>query len=154
MSAMSWWRRSTLALTMMGAAISPAAADMISINVDQARVMRLPGGVATVVIGNPLIADATLQSGGIVVLTGKGYGATNMLALDRTGKTIMDTTVQVLSPAGSDLVVVYKGIERESYSCAPDCERRITLGDSPTYFNSTLSQSGARVGGAQAPAAR
>lgn len=112
--------------------------------------MRLPERVATIVIGNPLIADATLQSGGIVVLTGKGYGLTNMLALDRSGKVIMDKTVQVLGPGTSDLVVVYKGVERESYSCAPECERRITLGDSTNYFNATLSQTGVRNGQAQA----
>jgi Flp pilus assembly secretin CpaC len=106
----------------------------------------LPERVATVVIGNPLIADATLQSGGIVVLTGKGYGETNMLALDRAGKIIMDKTIQVIGPGSGDLVVVYKGVERESYSCAPNCERRITLGDSTTYFNATLAQTGARNG--------
>ena len=61
----------------------------------------------------------------------------------------MDKTVQVLGPAGSDLVVVYKGIERESYSCAPECERRITLGDSPAYFSATLAQTGTRNGQAQ-----
>ena len=65
----------------------------------------------------------------------------------------MDTTVQVLGAAGSDLVVVYKGIERETYSCAPDCERRITLGDSPAYFSATLPQTGTRSGQAQTPPA-
>jgi hypothetical protein len=50
------------------------------------------------------------------------------------------------------MVVVYKGIERETYSCASDCERRITLGDSPAYFNANLSQSGARNGQAQSSA--
>jgi Flp pilus assembly secretin CpaC len=127
-------------------AFAPVRADTVSVNVDQARVMRLPERVATVVIGNPLIADATLQSGGIVVLTGKGYGETNMLALDRAGKIIMDKTIQVIGPGSGDLVVVYKGVERESYSCAPNCERRITLGDSTTYFNATLAQTGARNG--------
>ena len=47
--------------------------------------MRLPTGVATIVIGNPLIADASLQPGGLLVITGKGYGSTNLLALDRSG---------------------------------------------------------------------
>jgi Flp pilus assembly secretin CpaC len=130
-------------------AFAPVRADTVSINVDQARVMRLPDRVATIVIGNPLIADATLQSGGIVVLTGKGYGETNMLALDRAGKIIMDKTIQVVGPGSSELVVVYKGVQRESYSCAPDCERRITLGDSTDFFNATLSQTGARAGQAQ-----
>jgi hypothetical protein len=40
--------------------------------------------------------------------------------------------------------VVYRGMTRESYSCAPNCERRITLGDSPDYFESTLTQTAVR----------
>jgi hypothetical protein len=145
MSAMSWRRNVLALLVVLATAAVPAQADTVSINVDQARVMRLPDGAATIVIGNPLIADATLQNGGVVVLTGKSYGATNMLALDRNGRIIMDKTVQVLSPSDTDLVVVYRGSQRESYSCAPDCERRITLGDAPTYFDSTLAQGGARL---------
>ena len=131
---------------------TPTQADNVTVNVDEARVMKLPERVATIVIGNPLIADAALQSVGILVVTGKGFGATNLLALDRAGRVLMDTTVQVLGASGSDLVVVFKGVERESYSCAPDCERRITLGDSPPYFSSILSQSGARTGQAQTAA--
>ncbi len=127
-------------------AAKPAAADSISVYVDQARLMKLPDRVTTVVIGNPLIADATLQAGGILVLTGKGYGSTNVLALDRTGRVLMDKTVTVMGASSSDLVVVYRGAERESYSCAPDCERRITLGDSPAYFSATLTQTGTRNG--------
>jgi len=129
----------------------PAAqADTVTVNVDQALVMKLPERVATIVIGNPLIADAALQAGGVLVITGKGYGATNLLALDRSGRVVMDKTVQVLSASGGDLVVVYKGVERETYNCAPNCERRITLGDSQGYFNATLSESGALTGQAQA----
>ncbi len=129
---------------VVGAA--PAQADTLSINVDQAQIMHLPEKIATIVIGNPLIADATLQSGGILVVTGKGYGATNLLALDRSGRVVMEKTVQVLGARTKDLVTVYKGVERESYSCAPNCERRITLGDSPGYFNATLTESATRNG--------
>jgi hypothetical protein len=140
-----------LALLVAGAiGAIPAQADTVSISVDQAHILRLPERVATIVIGNPLIADATLQSGGVLVVTGKGYGATNLLALDRAGRIVMNQTVQVLAPAGDDLVTVYKGVERETYSCAPDCGRRITLGDSPAYFNATLTQSSTRNGQAQA----
>lgn len=145
------WAWTVLFAATLGATSSQA--DTITVNVDQARLMKLPDRVATIVIGNPLIADAALQSGGILVLTGKGYGATNMLALDRAGKVVMDKTVQVLGPSGGDLVIVYKGIERESYSCAPECERRATLGDSGPYFNANLDQIGARSGKAQTPAA-
>ena len=136
---------------VVGAA--PAHADTLSINVDQAQIMRLPEKIATIVIGNPLIADATLQSGGVLVVTGKGYGATNLLALDRSGRVVMEKTIQVLGAGTGDIVTVFKGVERESYSCAPNCERRITLGDSPGFFNATLTESGARNGQAStAPA--
>jgi len=131
----------------LAASVAPAHADTVSVSVDEARIMRLPDSVATIVIGNPLIADATLQGGGVMVLTGKGFGSTNMLALNRAGKVVMDTTIQVIGPGKSDLVVVYKGVERESYSCAPDCEKRLTLGDSTPYFTGIMQQSGARIGG-------
>ena len=132
------------AATLLGA--QAAFADNITVNVDQAQIMKLPDRVATVVIGNPLIADVALQSGGILVITGKGYGTTNMLALDHAGKVVMNKTVEVLGATGNNLVVVYKGVERETYSCAPDCEHRITLGDSPNYFTATLDQSDKRTG--------
>ncbi|RDV04468.1 pilus assembly protein CpaC [Undibacter mobilis] len=137
-----------LAGLMIAMSLQAAHAETISVSVDEARIMKLPDSVATIVIGNPLIADATLQAGGVLVLTGKGFGSTNMLALNRAGKTVLDTTVQVVGPTKSDLVVVYKGVERESYSCAPECEKRLTLGDSTSYFTNIMAQSGARIGGA------
>lgn len=136
-----------LAGLMFAMPAATAQTEAVSVSVDEARIMKLPDSVATIVIGNPLIADATLQGGGVLVLTGKGFGSTNMLALNRAGKVVMDTTIQVVGPARSDLVVVYKGVERESYSCAPECEKRLTLGDSAPYFGGILSQSGSRIGG-------
>ncbi len=133
-----------LAVGMIGIMPARADTDTVTINVDQANIMQLPDRVATIVIGNPLIADATLQSGGVLVVTGKGFGATNLLALDRAGRVLMSKTVQVVGPDSTDLVVVYKGVQRESYSCAPNCERRITLGDSSAYFNANLAESAAR----------
>ncbi|MHB0773197.1 pilus assembly protein N-terminal domain-containing protein [Bradyrhizobium sp. 5.13L] len=116
-------------------------ADTIAVNVDQARLVRLPGKVATIVVGNPLIADVTLQPGGMIVVTGKGYGATNFIALDRGGEILVDRQIQVEGPSDR-LVTVYRGVERESYSCVPLCQRRVTLGDSDTYFTNTMNQAG------------
>ena len=144
------WARTIIFAATLGAPAAQADTDTVNVSVDQAVVMKLPQLVATIVIGNPLIADAALQSGGILVITGKGYGTTNMMALDRSGRVVMDKTVEVRGAPGNDLVVMYKGVERETYSCAPDCEHRITLGDSQPYFTTTLGQSGARTGGAQA----
>lgn len=121
-----------------------AQAETVTVSLDQARIMKMPDRVATIIIGNPLIADASLQAGGILVITAKGYGSTNLMALDRTGNVVMDKTVQVLAETGKDLVVVYRGADRESYSCSPVCEPRLSLGDATPYFSSVLSQGGTR----------
>jgi Flp pilus assembly secretin CpaC len=142
-------RRHARVCLLVAAAVlaSPAAGlaeptvDTIAVNVDQAKLVRLPGKVATIVVGNPMIADVTLQPGGMIVVTGKGYGATNFIALDRSGEILVDRQIQVEGPSDR-LVTVYRGIERESYSCMPQCQRRVTLGDSDNYFNTTMSQAG------------
>jgi hypothetical protein len=127
--------------------------EAIAVNVDKAKLVRLPARVATIVVGNPLIADVTLQTGGIIVVTGKGYGATNFIAMDRTGEILVDRVIQVEGPTDR-LVTVYRGIERESYSCMPICQRRITLGDGETYFKSTMDQAGSLSGTASGAAAK
>ncbi len=118
-----------------------ATSEPISVNVDQAKLVRLPEHIATIVVGNPLIADVTLQPGGLVVVTGKGYGATNVIAMDRAGSILVDRIIQVEGPS-DQVVTVYRGLERESYSCMPICQKRITLGDSPAYFKATMDQAG------------
>src|SRR5664279_3553166 len=114
--------------------------DTVVVSVDQAKLVKLPSGVATIVVGNPLIADVTLQNGGVVVVTGKGYGATNFIAMDRSG-ILIDRLIQVEGPT-DELVTVYRGTERETYSCMPICQRRMTLGDADKYFKSVLDQAG------------
>jgi len=123
------------------AAIAEPSASAIAVNVDQARLVKLPARVATIVVGNPLIADVALQAGGVIVVTGKGYGATNFIAMDRTGEVLVDRLIQVEGPT-DQLITVYRGVDRESYSCMPICQRRITLGDGDNFFNSTMNQAG------------
>jgi Pilus formation protein N terminal region len=124
----------------------------IPVNIDQAKLIRLPERVATIIVGNPLIADVTLQVGGIIVVTGKGYGATNFVAMDRNGEVLVDRVILVAGPA-DPIVTVYRGIERESYSCTPICQPRITLGDSDRFFKATIDQAGNLSGQAAAAAA-
>jgi putative type II/III system pilus formation protein len=126
-------------LMLPAAGRAEPAADAIAVNVDQAKLVRLPTKVATIVVGNPLIADVALQSGGVVVVTGKGYGATNFIAMDRGGEVVMNRIIQVEGPT-DQIVTVYRGLERESYSCMPVCQRRATLGDGEGYFKSTMDQ--------------
>ena len=121
------------------AALAEGTSDPISVNVDQARLFKLPGQIATIVVGNPLIADVILQPGGLVVVTGKGAGAPPGRAMDRAGRILVDRIIQVEGPS-DQVVTVYRGLERESYSCMPLCQKRITLGDGAAYFKATMDQ--------------
>jgi Flp pilus assembly secretin CpaC len=135
-------------LAIVASAGTAAVADTLVVRVDQARIARLPAGVSTIVVGNPLIADVSLQQGGLMVITGKGYGVTNLIALDRAGNLLSEHAIQVQGPT-DNVVVVYRGVERESYSCTPRCERRITLGDTAEFFDATINQTSSRNGRAQ-----
>jgi Flp pilus assembly secretin CpaC len=121
-----------------------SGSDSISVVLDRATVLKMPEKVATVIVGNPLIADVSLQPGGIMVLTGKGFGATTVL---------MEKTIQVSGPR-DDVVVVHRGVAQESYSCNPNCESRITLGDAQPHFQSALAQTMAKTGAAQGQSAK
>jgi Flp pilus assembly secretin CpaC len=136
------WLAATLLLA------GTAAAEPIEVTLDQAKVVKMPEKVSTVVIGNPLIADVSIQPGGVMVVTGKGYGSTNVVALDRTGSVLMERPVEVRGPR-EGVIIVYRGVERESYNCAPNCEQRVTLGDAPKFFDATLNQTMTRSGSAQ-----
>jgi Pilus formation protein N terminal region len=125
-----------LACTIAVTSISAANAETVNIILDQASILKLPEKVATIVIGNPSVADGSLQSGGLLVVTGKGYGTTNALT---------EYALKVSAPKDGR-VTIYRGVERETWSCVPNCERSVMLGDSQAYFETAVSQAGARNG--------
>ena len=141
-----------LLLWPLAARTEPAIDAAIAVNVDQAKLLKLPARVTTIVVGNPLIADVTLQNGGIVVVTGKGYGATNFIAMDRSGEVLVDRLIQVEGPTDR-VVTIYRGVDRETYTCQPVCQRRATLGDGDNYFKSVMDQAGSLNGQASTTAA-
>jgi Flp pilus assembly secretin CpaC len=117
----------------------PPADEPIIVRLDQATLIKLPDRAATVVIGNPLIADVATQPGGIGVITGKGYGGTNIVVMDRGGVVLLEKAVVVTSPP-DHVVYVYRGPARTTYSCNPDCSARVNLGDDPDMFDKILAQ--------------
>ncbi len=131
-----------LAAALMSAPASHAR-ETLEVVVDRAAVIRAPAGTATLVVGNPLIADTSIQPGGVIVVTGKSYGITNFVALDATGALVMDMTVNVRAP-DERVVTVHRGVRRESYSCTPVCERTLRIGDDEAFFNQVGGQFGTR----------
>jgi Flp pilus assembly secretin CpaC len=132
-----------MALFLTATASAVRADDTIVVHLDEARVIKLPDRATTVVVGNPLIADLSVQSGGLAVITGKSYGATNFLIMDKSGAVLTEHTVEVQGPTDK-IVVVYRGINRATYSCTPECAARVTLADQTEFFTDTLARMSAR----------
>jgi Flp pilus assembly secretin CpaC len=86
------------ALATFAAAAPAAAVEPIFVRLpsphreDPARVVKL-------VVGNPLVADVTVEPGGVAVITAKGHGTTNIVALGNAGIVLMERPIEVQEPA-------------------------------------------------------
>jgi hypothetical protein len=130
------------------AAPDSAKPEAVKVMLDQAKVAQLPAGVRTLIVGNPAIADVTMLKGGeAMVITGKGYGETNLIALDASGNIIEEKNIDV-EPTRS-VLVVQRGDARESYWCNPLCMPTVQLGDENKAFTEASGQISARNGLAQ-----
>lgn len=119
------------------------APTMVTVTVDNAKVIRLPDRTQTVIVGNPIIADVALQKNGVLILTGKSFGSTNLIALDASGSMLAESTISVQAPQAA-VITVQRGLDRESYSCTPNCQPSIQLGDATKYYGEVSGQAEAR----------
>lgn len=140
----------TLALTVATSAwVGNASASESGVNdpvvvvVDRAKVFRVSRPAATVIIGNPSIADATVQDDVTIVLTGKSFGVTNLIILDNDGEPIIDETI-VVRGHEQNTVRIYRRSHKETMACAPVCEPTLTIGDNTSVFSRAQAQISAR----------
>jgi Flp pilus assembly secretin CpaC len=111
-----------VALLATAAFAMPAKSEAgIEVTMNQAKIVKLTRPADTVVIGNPAIADASVQDASTIVLTGKGFGVTNLVVLDSDGSPIIDEQVTVVRQAASS-VRIYRRAEVQTMSCTPYCE--------------------------------
>ena len=106
---------------------------LIDVTIDEARLIRLDAEAAQIIVGNPAIADAAVQSTRLLVVTGKSYGATNLIALDANGGEILNVRLGVHENEARQ-VTVYRGTKRQSLHCAPDCQHVLSIGDDKAQF--------------------
>lgn len=139
----------TMALFAAGAAgaetsSSPeSAAPPVVVTVDRAKVYRISRPASTVIIGNPSIADATVEDDRTLVLTGRSFGVTNLIVLDAQGEPIVDETI-VVRGHETNTVRIYRRSQRETLACAPVCEPTLTIGDNAESFGFASDQITAR----------
>jgi Flp pilus assembly secretin CpaC len=112
----------------------------IAVKANMARILRISAPAATVIIGNPGIADVTIQDPQTLVLTGKSYGQTNLIVLDSQGNPIADTMIEVIQET-ADVVTMYLGNARTTLACTPTCQQTIMLGDDISFSTTALTSS-------------
>lgn len=119
-------------LTACAATAAAAGSDLI-VRYDQSQLLRLPKPISEVIIGNPSIADVAVQGPDLLVVTGKTFGITNIIALDQQRNVIQDQRV-IVQRDEARVVNLHKGSQRQSFTCSPNCTPTITIGDDTAYF--------------------
>jgi Flp pilus assembly secretin CpaC len=127
----------TLSLCTVGTPLASEFKTEVNVQMNMARILRLPSDASTVVVGNPLVADATIQDPKTIVLTGNSFGSTNLIALDAVGNPIADLLVHV-SAEQDNMVIVYQGMAKTSVACAPTCQPMALGGDDPVYTKNVV----------------
>ena len=72
-----------------------AVSRRVTLGVDKSMIVDLEAPAADVVISNPEIADAVVQTAQRIIFRGIKYGQTNALIFDRAGNTLLDLNISV-----------------------------------------------------------
>ena len=131
-------------IAALAAAPNRANANDIIARFDQSQIIKLPRPVAEIIIGNPMIADVAIQSNNLLVITGKSFGLTNIIALDAERNIILDQRVMVQRDNTRQLYLTKAG-KRQTYNCTPQCNPTITVGDDAQYFDGVARSSERKI---------
>jgi Pilus formation protein N terminal region len=146
-----------LATALLTVGAAQARSGAVSIPLDEVRMVAFAKPVATLYVGNPMIADITMIDKRHAFVLGKAFGATNIIALDSAGRQISNNQVFVSGGGGGGVVTLQKGSARVTYSCAARrCEMTPRPGDSKDLFETNMDEiqkhqdAGAKSSGGQA----
>jgi len=111
---------------------SANAGTPLTLEVDQSQVVILNADPSSIVVGNPSIADASIN-GRQIFVHGHTFGQTNLMVFDSAGNKLIDYELTVAHNTQNQVALfkgsTYYGTQRYSYSCAPNCEVNMMIGD-------------------------
>jgi Flp pilus assembly secretin CpaC len=120
----STWPFMVAAGIALSAASNAHAADALSVELDGARILKLDSPASDVVIGNPNIADVTVQTPNRLVIIGRAPGVTRLIVMS-DGAITMDTQVVVAAKNASAQVSVLapdgKNVTETIFACGDRC---------------------------------
>ena len=117
------------AALLFSPAIGTAQSASLNVEIDQAQRVQLRGPAGSVIVGNPAIADVTVVDANTLYITGKGYGVTEIVAVDAIGRTVFQSQVVVTDGSGTGRVRVWRGAQATEMACAASCSASSRNGD-------------------------
>ncbi|WP_226637792.1 MULTISPECIES: pilus assembly protein N-terminal domain-containing protein [Brevundimonas] len=110
------------AAAVFGAALAtPALAqDSLRVDIDQTARIQLRAPAGSVIVGNPQIADITVVDANTLYVTGKGYGITEIVAVDSIGRTLFQSQI-IVSAGDEGRVRVWRGGQVTEMACGSTC---------------------------------
>lgn len=128
-------------LALSGAAMADAS---VKLDVDDAKLIKLAGEASTVVVSNPMFADASIQGNKLIVI-GKNTGRTKIIVLDLDGNQLANMMIKV-QRAEDQVVSVYRAGQQYTFTCEPFCDQTLTVNDEAGQFKAQADQIGLKTG--------
>ncbi len=106
------------------------AAPSVALSLDEVRTLTFETPVSTIYVGNPTIADVTMIDARHAFVQGKGYGRTNIMALNHDNVMVYNNHVTVTGIESGGTVTLHRGTQRVTLNCiGSHCEATPTPGD-------------------------
>lgn len=134
-------RRLLFASVLFAATAGAASAgSALAVPLDEVRVVSFAKPVATLYVGNPVIADVTIIDNRHAFVQGKAFGSTNVVALDSRGRPIANQSI-VVSGKGNATVTLQRGNQQTTFACAASrCQPAPQPGDGKDAFEPAMDQ--------------
>ena len=107
-----------------------AQARPLNIEIDSATRVQLRAPAGSVIVANPRIADVTVVDANTLFITGKGYGVTDVVAVDALGRPLLQTQI-IVSAGSTGAVRVWRGAEATDMACGSSCSPSVRSSSAP-----------------------
>ncbi len=118
-------------VVLVGAASFSAAAEIFDVPINKTKVLRLKRSASYVLVGNPEIADVSVENSRLIFVHGRTIGETNLLLLDSRRREIANYDLIVV-PTGETYITIQRGTSIDTLSCDPRCAGIPTPGTTST----------------------
>lgn len=123
-----------LLVATLGAARAEDQVKEKNLNIDwqEAQIIKLDRPAASVIIGDPTVADVSLEDPSTIVLFGKSPGETNMIVFDSNHKLVVSASVTVTPEVARHVSIIgpVGGVPTEAlYTCGRRCVRILSPSD-------------------------